>query len=87
MFLEIHKFCEIRWDDGCQGWADQIDHKVNRGVDPTGVLDESNWNATCAHCHRMKTDNPKEARERGLYGRELRPEDGQVRQRHGIHDR
>ncbi len=73
-YLARNPECQIRWDSDCTRWATEIDHAVNRGVDPPGVLDETNWNGTCWHCHHMKTNNPGLARQRGLYGRELRPE-------------
>ena len=65
-FLATHVECEIGWDGGCDGWATQVDHIIGRGVRRDLILDESNWQACCAHCHEMKTEHPRIAHERGF---------------------
>jgi hypothetical protein len=68
-FLADHPLCEIRWDDGCQGIAVDVDEIKLRSRERILVpknRDFSNFQSTCRHCHIQKTSNPAEAKRRGL---------------------
>lgn len=59
-----HPECQIRWDLGCTGWADD-GHEPgmrSRGADPT---DPDQVVPCCRHCHRAIHDDPLEAAARG----------------------
>ncbi len=57
--------CEIRWDTGCTGWADDWDERKSRAAGGS-ITDEANRITACRHCHERKHANPAEARRRGL---------------------
>jgi 5-methylcytosine-specific restriction protein A len=42
--------CQIRWDDGCEGEATDVDH-----VDPGDDHRLENLQAGCGHCHARKS--------------------------------
>jgi 5-methylcytosine-specific restriction endonuclease McrA len=63
--LAERPWCEIRWDDGCQGRAVDVDEVLGRGVGGS-ILDEANCQTTCRHCHDRKHNQPTEAVRRGL---------------------
>jgi 5-methylcytosine-specific restriction protein A len=42
--------CQIRWDDGCEGAATEVDH-IRAGDDHSFA----NLQSACAWCHRQKT--------------------------------
>ena len=68
-FLESHPYCQIRWDDQCQGIAvdvDEIKLRSRGGGKVPKNGDESNFLATCRICHTQKTVNPAEAKRRGF---------------------
>lgn len=57
--------CEIRWDDRCERVAVDADERRNRSQGGS-IVDPANIQLGCRHCHRMKTENPTEAEQRGL---------------------
>ena len=63
--LEERPWCEIRWDDKCEGRADQVDERLARSQGGS-VLDPANCQTTCGNCHRQKHLNPTEAVARGV---------------------
>lgn len=63
--LDDRPFCEIQWDDDCEGMAVDVDELLGRGVGGD-FLDETNCQTTCRYCHRKKHDNPAEAVRRGF---------------------
>lgn len=63
--LEENPWCQIRWDDKCEGRADQVDEILARSAGGS-VLDEANCQTCCGSCHRAKHANPAEAVRRGL---------------------
>lgn len=66
-FLEENSECQIKWDGRCAGAATQVHHVKFRGK---YYLDVRWWKSGCAHCHRMVTDNGREAERRGHIVRE-----------------
>lgn len=70
-FLEEHPYCQIRWDDQCQGVAVDVDEIKLRSqggakVPKSGEDTSKQFLATCRHCHIQKTSNPAEAKRRGF---------------------
>lgn len=63
--LEQNPWCQIRWDENCEGRADQVDEKLARSQGGS-ILDADNCQTCCGYCHRMKHLHPKEAVERGF---------------------
>lgn len=63
--LEEQPWCQIRWDDRCEGKADQVDERLARSAGGS-ILDPANCQTCCGHCHRMKHANPAEAVARGF---------------------
>lgn len=64
-FLHERPWCEIRWDDRCEGRSVDVDEVLARGQGGS-ILDETNLQATCRPCHRAKHANPTEAVARGV---------------------
>jgi hypothetical protein len=64
-FLESRPWCQIRWDDGCQGRSTDVHEPElrSRGAD---ILDETACTATCRYCHDAVHANPAAATERGF---------------------
>lgn len=58
-------FCEIQWDDRCQGLAVDVDELLGRGVGGS-FLREDNCQTACRYCHERKHANPAEAVRRGF---------------------
>lgn len=68
-FLEEHPYCEIRWDENCQGEAidvDEIKLRSRGGAKVPQDGDPSNFQSSCRYCHEQKTTHPAEAKSRGL---------------------
>lgn len=63
----------------CSGPATDTDEIQGRGVNPGGHLDPSNTQYACRAHHRWKTENPAEARERGLTVRSTFELEGRAR--------
>lgn len=63
--LETRPWCEIRWDDGCQGRAVDVDEIKPRGRGGS-ILDPSNLQTACRYCHDRKHAEPEEAVARGV---------------------
>jgi len=63
--LEERPWCEIRWDDGCQGRAVDVDEILSRGRGGD-FLDPANCQTTCRYCHDKKHTEPAEAIDRGV---------------------
>lgn len=63
--LDDRPFCEIQWDDRCEGLAVEVDELLGRGVGGS-FLAEDNCQTTCRYCHRQKHLNPAEAVRRGF---------------------
>lgn len=63
--LEERPWCEVRWDDGCQGRAVDVDEILSRGRGGS-ILDPANLQTTCRHCHNRKHAEPNEAVDRGV---------------------
>jgi 5-methylcytosine-specific restriction endonuclease McrA len=63
--LAERPWCEIRWDDGCQGRAVDVDEILSRARSGD-FLDPDNCQTTCRHCHDRKHDKSLEAVERGV---------------------
>lgn len=70
--LAERPWCEVRWDEGCQGRAVDVDEVLSRGRGGD-YLDEANCQTACRHCHDMKTRHPAEAEARGLSRKTSRP--------------
>jgi len=62
---EERPWCEIRWDEGCQGRAVDVDEIQGRGAGGSHV-DIENVQSTCRYCHDKKHQNPAEAKARGF---------------------
>lgn len=62
--LESRPWCEIRWDNGCEGRAVDVDEVLSRAQGGS-ITDERNLQTACRHCHRQKHLNPAEAVRRG----------------------
>ena len=63
--LEDRPFCEIQWDDRCDGIAVDVDELLGRGVGGS-FLAEDNCQTCCRYCHSMKHLYPAEAVRRGF---------------------
>jgi len=62
--LTVRPWCEIRWDEGCQGRAAEVHEpgKRSQGVD---ICDLAECVTTCWYCHRQVHGNPAAAVQRG----------------------
>jgi hypothetical protein len=62
--LAERPWCQIRWDDGCEGRSADVHEPElrSRGAD---ICDPGACVTTCRHCHRAVHDNPAEATRRG----------------------
>ncbi len=58
--LEQRPWCEIRWDDRCQGRAVDVDEILSRGRGGD-YCDPDNCQTTCRACHDAKHNFPLEA--------------------------
>jgi 5-methylcytosine-specific restriction endonuclease McrA len=63
--LEQFPWCQIRFDDGCEGRAVEVDEVKARSAGGS-ILDSDNTVTTCRHCHRQKHLHPAEAIARGF---------------------
>lgn len=63
--LTEHPHCQIRWDDGCTGWAVDVDEVLSRAQGGS-ILDPTNLQTGCRYCHDQKHAHPDEAAARGL---------------------
>jgi hypothetical protein len=63
--LEQRPWCEIRWDDRCQGRAVDVDEVISRGRGGD-YCDPENCQTACRACHSAKHENPLEAVARGV---------------------
>lgn len=63
--LAERPWCEIRFDDRCQGRAVDVDEVLGRGVGGD-FLDPANCQTACRACHDAKQQNPTEAERRGF---------------------
>jgi hypothetical protein len=63
--LEQRPWCEIRWDDRCQGRAVDVDEILSRGRGGD-YCDPDNCQTTCRNCHSAKHGYPLEAVARGV---------------------
>ena len=63
--LTERPWCELRWDEGCTGRSTEVDERCGRGRGGS-ILDRSNLQTSCSHCHEQKTLHPAEAERRGL---------------------
>jgi hypothetical protein len=62
--LTVRPWCEIRWDNGCQGRAVEVHEPAKRsqGVD---ICDPAACVTTCWYCHSQVHRNPAAAARRG----------------------
>lgn len=58
--LEQRPWCEIRWDDRCQGRAVDVDEILSRGRGGD-YCDPDNCQTACRPCHDAKHSYPLEA--------------------------
>jgi 5-methylcytosine-specific restriction endonuclease McrA len=58
--LEDRPWCEIRWDDRCQGRAVDVDEVLSRGRGGD-YCDPDNCQTACRPCHAAKHNYPIEA--------------------------
>lgn len=63
--LTENPWCQIRWDDGCEQRAVEVDERLSRAAGGS-ILDPANCQVTCRHCHQRKHANPAEAVARGF---------------------
>lgn len=63
--LAENPWCQIRWDDGCEGAATEVDERLSRAAGGS-ILDPANCQTTCRHCHQQKHLHPSEAVARGF---------------------
>lgn len=63
--LAERPWCEIRWDDRCEGRAVDVDEILSRAQGGS-ILDVANLQTCCRHCHSQKHYNPAEAVARGV---------------------
>ncbi|MCW2868715.1 HNH endonuclease [Actinacidiphila oryziradicis] len=63
--LTDYPWCQIRWDDNCQGLAVDVDEILSRGRGGD-FLDPANCQTACRYCHGLKHDRSDEAVERGV---------------------
>ncbi|PRX90670.1 HNH endonuclease [Allonocardiopsis opalescens] len=66
--LEERPWCEIQWDDRCQGRSVDADEIVLRSQGGS-ILDEANLQTACRACHDAKHAHPNAAEARGVYRR------------------
>ena len=63
--LEERPWCEVRWDDRCEGRAVDVDERLSRAQGGS-ILDPDNCQTACRYCHTAKHLNPDEAAARDL---------------------
>ena len=63
--LAEQPWCQIQWDEGCQGRSADIHELLSRGRGGS-ITAEANCIAGCRHCHDAVTQNPAEAEARGF---------------------
>ncbi len=56
-YLRGHPQCEHAFQGICATRANQIDHRVPRGLAPGRVDDPTNFIASCPPCHHHRTNN------------------------------
>ena len=63
--LAERPWCELRWDDGCDGRAVDVDERLSRAQGGS-ILDPDNCQTACRYCHDKRHANPDEAAARDL---------------------
>jgi len=62
--LTTRPWCQIRWDDRCQGRAADV-HEPRKRSHGADITDPAQCVTTCRHCHSQVHGNPAAAERRG----------------------